>query len=436
MAASALPQGGAELEAELEAALAGDIGPWRTALVERPWADPFRTLRADRDRELAVAQDAGFEDLSSWLKSANVWIDTMTRPGLVASAGQRVLHMAWESFQRRLSASLARTREPGRLPASGGVLAFVDGLNLCLVVDYRFYSQVPRLRVIDAIEAPRTVFDVVDVLLHRRHETRAELKRMLQSSHRLVWHRDVLVHVDRREEPRVFGPSIDTLHLAELIAARYGGLAEHEHPARVLELGTGSGFLATGVLRNLRGVKNLTGIELDASAAFCTHRNWRVNTMDLAGFIEKTALVVAPFRAELAPGGYDLVICNPPYIPDEPDAGQRDDVDGRHHAVAGLELLDDVLAASHDLVRPGGEILLVVSSVTPRSYVASPEGFDATWPWGEDGTPVLFEVESVFARPALLQSLAEAGGLSAPAQADKYYEHRLHAVWLTRPEAA
>lgn len=421
-----------ELDSELRRALEGDLGAWKGALQHRPWADPIRALRADRHREGELARAAGFEDLADWLTNAGQWVDTMYVPGRETSPAAQVLRVTWEFLARNIGRSLMRTREPSRLPATGGVLAFVDGLDLCLVVDYRFVAEMPSLRVIEAIKTPRTVFDVVDTLLHRPHETRTELKRMLQSSHRLVWHRDVLVHVDRREEPRVFGPSIDTLHLAELIARRYAGLPPNKHPRRVLELGTGSGLLSATVLRNLGGVDRVTGVELDPSSAFCTHRNWRINTDDLPGVLDrKASLVLAPYRADLLAGCFDLVICNPPYIPEDPAAAAADRDEGRRGAVAGLELLDALLGASRSLVCPGGRVLLIISSVTPADYVAAVDGFAAERPWGDDGTPVLFEVEEVFARPAWIQRLVDAGGLTLSGD---YYEHRLHAVWMTRTE--
>jgi hypothetical protein len=100
-------------------------------------------------------------------------------------------------------------------------------------------------------------------------------------------------------------------------------------------------------------------------------------------------------------------------------------------AVAGLELLDHLLRAAADLVNPGGTILLVVSSVTPPDYVQTPDGFSTNWEWGTDGIPVHFEVEEVFSRPAWVQRLRDGGGLS---MSGRYYEHRLHAVWMTRTE--
>ena len=427
------PQHQEELAAELAAALRGDIGPWKAALEQRRWTDPFKAIRADKDQEHAIAAAAGFDDVVSWLTKAGEWVHTMHVPGVEPSPGELVLRVAWEFFERRLSASLGRARKLGRLPVTGAVLAFVDGLDVCLIVDYRFVGDVTSLRVINAIDSPRTVFDVADALLRLPHETRTEFKRMFQSSHRLVWHRDILIHVDRREEPLVFGPSIDTLHVAELIVNRYAAVPPNEQPARVLELGTGSGLLTASVLRNISGTLQLAGVEIDPVAAFCTHRNWQVNTDDLPGVLDrKAALVVGPFRPQLLAGSYDLVICNPPYIPNDPAEARAAQETGRHGAVANLELLDGLLGASAKLVNPGGSILLVVSSVTPPAYVQAPDGFTADWVWGEDGMSVHFEVEEVFSRPGWLQRLLDAGGLTLSGD---YYEHRLHAVWLTRTEA-
>jgi methylase of polypeptide subunit release factors len=429
---SAAGQPRVELAAELTAALGGNVGPWTRVLEEQPWTDPFRAIRAnaDAERELTAAVNAA--DLPAWLKQADQWVQSMHVPGHEPSAAERILWTAWRAFDTRLTRALARAREPARLPVQGGVLAFVDALNLCLVVDFRFIRDLPSLRVIDAIVAPRTVFDVLDAFLERPHETRTEIKGMLQSSHRLVWHRDVLVHIDRRAEPRVFGPSIDTLHLAEVLLSRYTFSPPENQPKRVLELGTGSGMLSASVLRNLPGVERLTGVEVDFASAVCTYRNWEINTLDRPDALERrAALVLGPFRPDLLAGSYDLVICNPPYIPEVPDAAAADLREGRRGAVAGLELLEQLLAISHLLVAPGGSLLLLVSSVTPRALVAAPDGFAAEWPWGDDGISVHFEVEDVFSRPAWLKRLVEAGGVS---HSGAYYQHQLHAVWLTRTE--
>ena len=424
----------AELAKELSEALAGDPAPWRNALQRRPWADPIRALRAAPDLERELAAAAGSVDLGAWLKIAEEWVRELYVPGHKETPAEAVLRLTWEFLKRRLTQSIARAREPARLPRTGVVLAFVDALGLCLVVDYRFVEQVPSLRVVEAIGSPRSVFDVVDALIERPHETRTELRRMLQSSHRLVWHRDVLVHVDRREEPNVFGPSIDTLHLAELIAEKIATLPIDEQPKRVLELGTGSGFLTAAFLRNVAGTERVTGVELDSASAFCTDRNWRINTSDLPEVRDrKGALVVGPYRSDLLAGCFDFVVCNPPYIPEYPASVAAEREEGRRGAVAGLELLDHLLAESGSLVCPGGQMLVLVSSVTPRDYVAPPDGFEADWLWGEAGIPVLFEVEEVFAQPAWLDRLRRAGGLDV---SGPYYEHRLHAVAMTRTEAA
>ena len=161
-----------------------------------------------------------------------------------------------------------------------------------------------------------------------------------------------------------------------------------EQPARVLEVGTGSGYLSASVMRNLPGVERLTGFEIDPAAAQCTYRNWQINTTDRPGMLaDKGALVVGAFRPDLLAGGYDLVICNPPYIPEDPAASRAAPRDDRHGAVAGLELLEGLLSASTDLVSPGGSLLIMVSSVTPREYIHTPKGFTPDWVWVRTGRP-------------------------------------------------
>jgi methylase of polypeptide subunit release factors len=417
-----------ELEDELRAALeTGSTELWRGALEHSSAMDPFRALRNDQARERQITEAAGFPDLQSWFRSAAEWFDNLGRSVDPPAVEVEILRLAWVRLIEQLGRRLGEARRSYPLPAEGGILVFVAGLEICLVVGYRFTGPgyVPALHVVDAWPDPRSVFDVVDDLLRRPHETRNELKRMLQSSHRLVWHRDVLAHVDRREEPHVFGPSIDTLHLAEIIARRYASGSVHHAPSRVLEIGTGSGFISAGILRHIEGVQLLLGVEPDIGSAVCTYRN-----LDLNAGKNRAALLVSHFSSDLVPGQFDLVVCNPPYIPDPP-SGPVDRSRHRTGAVAGIQLIDELLEALPRLVAPGGYALMMASSVTPPQHVIErlPAGFELVHELGADGEEVLFEVEEVFNRPGYLPFLLGRGGLW---ERGRSYHHRLHALAFIR----
>lgn len=175
------------------------------------------------------------------------------------------------------------------------------------------------------------------------------------------------------------------------------------------------------------------GVEPDVSAAACTYRNLALNKPSNGRTSERFALLVSHFDRELIGGEFDLIACNPPYIPDPP-AGIADRSRHRTGAVAGLALIDQLLSAAPTLLSTHGRLLLIVSSVTPPGYVRDriPAGLTiAEEPFGERGKDVLFEVEEVFSRPGYLSFLETEGGIDT---AEHSYTHRLHAFWIEREE--
>jgi release factor glutamine methyltransferase len=428
------PEVDVELVEELRVALGtGELARWAAAVRNRG-ADPFRALEINRDVSEDLCRAAGYPGLSDWVLDVHRWVDQMHRPDAVLDHRQEILRLAWEALADDLATSLRRARlealslPQGSLPSEGGVLVFVDGISLCLVVRYRFVADVPELSVVSTIREPRSAFDIVDDLIRHDHTTRNTLKRILQSSHRLVWHRGVLGHVDRRIEPTVFGPSIDTLYMAEILARRYRGSGRR--PSRILEVGTGSGFLSAGLIRNVIP-DALVGFEADASAAACTARNVAINRESTDPGDTRVSIVFGRFMEGLLEPPFDLIVCNPPYIPSPP--GRRPTTMGdRGDAVAGLTLIDELLRGLPRLL--GGqdaEVLLMVSSVTPPDYVMErlPEGFTVAADAAISRTRrVLFEVEEIFDLPGHLTFLEGSGGIYREGIS---YVHDLHPVWIT-----
>lgn len=96
-----------------------------------------------------------------------------------------------------------------------------------------------------------------------------------------------------------------------IIDAVLKNFSDKSAPIRILDLGTGSGCLLLALLDEY---KNATGVGMDASAA----------ALQIA---DQNAKKYAPMRAKLLCrswnednwwndlGGFDVVVCNPPYIP-------------------------------------------------------------------------------------------------------------------------
>jgi len=155
---------------------------------------------------------------------------------------------------------------------------------------------------------------------------------------------------DRRGlDVTVYQPAEDSGLLAEAAVETARG--------RVLEVGTGSGWVAAQVAAE-RGL-DVVGSDLNPHAA----REARDRGVE--GVV---ADLCSPFRAD----AFDTVCFNPPYLPTDPD-NEWDD--WMEHALSGgesgRELIEPFLADVGRVLAPGGVALLLVSSLTGYDEVLS-----------------------------------------------------------------
>jgi release factor glutamine methyltransferase len=140
---------------------------------------------------------------------------------------------------------------------------------------------------------------------------------------------------------QVYSPEADTFLLLD--AAR----AEAKGGDRVLEVGTGSGYIAAELVRGC----DVVATDINPHAVLCAReRGVEVVRGDLFSGIRST---------------FDLVIFNPPYLPTQPQ--ERID-DWFEYALDGGEsgrVVIERFAADVDRVlAPGGRTLLLISSLT------------------------------------------------------------------------
>lgn len=149
--------------------------------------------------------------------------------------------------------------------------------------------------------------------------------------------------------PSVYAPQGDSRLLAEVLER-----ARYPVGARVLDIGTGSGFLALAAVR--AGASSAVGIDVSARAVLTARLNAalrrapvRVLRCDLRDFV-----VDRPF---------DVVIANPPYVPSHspfpPSRGRARAWDSGRD---GRAVLDPLCRRAPELLAPGGSLLLVQSA--------------------------------------------------------------------------
>ena len=143
-------------------------------------------------------------------------------------------------------------------------------------------------------------------------------------------------------------------HAMERLAS--SGLASTQTPS-ILDIGTGSGCIAITLALRLPGAR-LTAADVSPDALDVARRNAEAHGVaDRIRFVEADALDAS--FAEKAGGPFDLVISNPPYIPEAEWTTLQEEVKQYEPRLAlvapqGFEYYESIVAAAPALLRKGG----------------------------------------------------------------------------------
>lgn len=154
-----------------------------------------------------------------------------------------------------------------------------------------------------------------------------------------------------------------------LIEAALAAFADRPPPQRVLDLGTGSGCL---LLAALNEFPQAFGVGVDRS---CAAARLAATNASLLGLADRAVFLCADWSAPLR-ARFDLILCNPPYIPTSDIGGLMPEV-ARHEPVTALDGGPDGLVAYRQVISglrcllPGGGVAVLELGARQDAAVAA-----------------------------------------------------------------
>ena len=164
--------------------------------------------------------------------------------------------------------------------------------------------------------------------------------------------------LDFEVTPAVLVPRPESELLVETALARLGDRAA---PWAVADVGTGSGCLAVALARELPRAR-VTATDISPKALGVARRNAaRHGAADRVTFHGADLL-------EGLPGPFDLIVSNPPYVPDAvigtlaPEVRRHEPAAALRGGPDGLDTVRRLVAAAADRLRPGGWLVMEVGA--------------------------------------------------------------------------
>lgn len=163
--------------------------------------------------------------------------------------------------------------------------------------------------------------------------------------------------------PGVFIPRPETESLAERALSIAQSLGVDERGLSIVDLCSGSGVLAISLARAVPW-SSVVAIEVSPEACDYLERN----VSRLAPSVRVTCSSVVDFAATQAQSSLDMIVANPPYIPDsevpnDPEVFSHDPHLALFGGADGLDVVREIVEFGLRALRPGGVIMMEHSNL-------------------------------------------------------------------------
>ncbi len=163
----------------------------------------------------------------------------------------------------------------------------------------------------------------------------------------------------------VYEPREDSLLIAKVLEEKLEGWkAENGKAKFILEIGCGSGLLS--IIAAKSGCE-VVASDINSDAVACARKNSELN--------ETTIKIVQSNLFDNISGKFDMIIFNPPYLPEEQNRENKSWAGGNN-----LEIIKQFIRGAKTHLNADGKILIVISSLSkPEKIIKqlSNSGFNA-----------------------------------------------------------
>jgi methylase of polypeptide subunit release factors len=423
-----------ELEIALnEAFETGNCENWKRALndEDKAYLDGFLIFMSHK-KSSSLLKELGFESLDDWFLNLDSWREKALDPRSDPQERELIIYHLWDSLSKRIISLLRYSRLNSNIPRVGGILLYIGGLSKCIIIKYNIIGELPKYQVIDVIDKPQSAFDFWGTITEAKMKDKNSLKEIISTGHKIIVHRGILIHVDRRKDIEVFGPSIDTLVLAEMLAQKI-----YESPdsncKRALEIGCGNGLITISLAKYCPNLELLQSIDINFNALICTNRNLNGNVRLFLLKKKDLFLTAGHFNPNFFSSKFDLIVCNPPYIPTlQGGLKPLESQSTFFQAIGGLDLIEATLKSIKKILSHNGKLLLMASNLSLEYTLDNiPKYCKYSLPF-KDGFKVLFDVESVLNEVKWLEFLKNDCGLI---EENGVFYHKLFPIWIEFEDA-